>query len=247
MLAHNNHTKLLEREAEILRDASILAALEGGYSVIVDDTNISPRVRAHITALVKSRFPNIPVSERTFEHVTVETALERDQKRGRDGGCVGKDVVLKMYYQLWEQREKPENVGMEEAILCDLDGTLALFGNANPYDRDFTKDEVNEAVAAILYWNEGRTKVILLSGRDEKYRNQTLAWLADNGISFDQLHMRPEGDKRKDNIVKRELYMNNVQGKYRVLFVLDDRPSVVRMWKGELGLAVFDVGNGIEF
>ena len=61
------------------------------------------------------------------------------------------------------------------------------------------------------------------------------------------LLMRAAGDNRKDTIVKRELYMNHIQGRYRVFCVLDDRPSVVRMWRAELGLTVFAVAPGIEF
>ena len=41
--------------------------------------------------------------------------------------------------------------------------------------------------------------------------------------------MRPATDKRKDCIVKRELYEAHIQGNYNVLAVLDDRNQVIDM------------------
>lgn len=58
--------------------------------------------------------------------------------------------------------------------------------------------------------------------------------------------MRTTDDRRDDTIVKRELYENNIKGKYNVLFCVDDRPKVVRMWK-EQGLQVMCLGDGFEF
>jgi hypothetical protein len=43
------------------------------------------------------------------------------------------------------------------------------------------------------------------------------------------------------------MFEQNVLGKYRVIGIFDDRPQVIRMWRYELGLPVFDVGDGVEF
>jgi hypothetical protein len=55
--------------------------------------------------------------------------------------------------------------------------------------------------------------------------------------------MRKEGDVRKDAIVKGEIYEKNINGKYNVLFVLDDRNQMVEMWRG-LGLTCLQVADG---
>jgi len=87
-------------------------------------------------------------------------------------------------------------------------------------------------------------KVILFSGRDEICQGQTEAWLKKWAIPWEELYMRPVGDMRKDNIIKRELYDTHIAGQYNVIFVLDDRNQVVDMWRNELGLKVLQVAEG---
>ena len=54
--------------------------------------------------------------------------------------------------------------------------------------------------------------------------------------------MRPFGDRRKDLIVKKELYMNHIHNNYDVICVFEDRQSVVDMWR-ELGLLCCQVAS----
>jgi hypothetical protein len=56
--------------------------------------------------------------------------------------------------------------------------------------------------------------------------------------------MRVDQDFRKDAIIKKELFMNNVHNKFFVEFILDDRKQVVDMWRNDLGLTVFQVAEG---
>ena len=56
--------------------------------------------------------------------------------------------------------------------------------------------------------------------------------------------MRDDGDYRKDNITKLEMYNKHIKGKYDVEFVLDDRDSVVKMWRDELDLTCMQVDWG---
>lgn len=58
-----------------------------------------------------------------------------------------------------------------------------------------------------------------------------------------ELHMRPAGDRRRDSIVKAELFDRHVRDQYRVLVVLDDRKQVVEMWRS-LGLTCLQVAEG---
>lgn len=135
------------------------------------------------------------------------------------------------------------------AVICDLDGTLSLFEKEdktskyyrNPYDASTCdKDCLNKAVAYVL---ERVDNVILLSGREEKYRRQTETFLDKHHIAREALYMRSTGDFRKDSIVKEELYRNHVQDNYHILFVIDDRDQVVKMWR-EIGLTCFQVAEG---
>jgi hypothetical protein len=56
------------------------------------------------------------------------------------------------------------------------------------------------------------------------------------------LLMRAANDRRRDSLVKRELYDQHVAGRYSVLAVFDDRAQVIRECWGQLGLPVFRCG-----
>jgi hypothetical protein len=51
-----------------------------------------------------------------------------------------------------------------------------------------------------------------------------------------------DGDTRKDEFVKADLYTDNVYAKYNIICVFDDRVSVVRFWRS-IGLTVFQLDD----
>jgi hypothetical protein len=57
------------------------------------------------------------------------------------------------------------------------------------------------------------------------------------------LYMRKTEDKRKDSVVKREIYENEILPNYYVEFVLDDRQQVVDALR-DMGLQVWQVARG---
>ena len=131
------------------------------------------------------------------------------------------------------------------AIICDLDGTLALLGGRSPYDASRCLDDaLNEPIAHILrtYQSIG-VRILLVSGREAKHRKPTEQWLEHHGIAHAALHMRRTRDFRKDAVVKTEVFEQHIRGQYEVLFVLDDRNQVVDMWRG-LGLTCLQVAPG---
>lgn len=138
---------------------------------------------------------------------------------------------------------------LPKTIICDLDGTLALLRNRSPYDASTAhQDALNSPIANILEVYSQQTlydmKIILITGREEKYRPQTVAWLKTHGIVYEALYMRTDGDGRKDTVVKKEIYTHSMQNKYDVLFVLEDRDQVVAMWRKDLGLTCLQVEYG---
>ena len=86
-------------------------------------------------------------------------------------------------------------------------------------------------------------KVIIVTGRDESCRELTAEWLDFYGIPYSEMFMRKADDYRKDSIIKKEIYDNDIFPRYNVLFVYDDRNQVVDMWRG-LGVKVFQVEEG---
>lgn len=135
-----------------------------------------------------------------------------------------------------------------KAVICDLDGTLAIHDGRGPFEyQKCDTDLVNEPVRMILraMMAEYSVDVLFVSGREDSCRQKTADWiLAKTEILADgYLYMRRVGDYRKDAVVKEEIYRQQIEPNYDVLFVLDDRDQTVRAWR-DLGLICFQVAPG---
>lgn len=135
-------------------------------------------------------------------------------------------------------------------ILVDIDGTIALRGDRDPYDASKAmEDAVNWPVVEVIYalMREYGHRVQLLTGRDEQDRDVTEYWLRahrlDGGFWHPPLFMRSRGDVRSDEIVKEEIYRTHIEPHYTVFCVFDDRDRVVQMWR-RIGLTCLQVAEG---
>ena len=146
------------------------------------------------------------------------------------------------------------------AIIVDIDGTLANVDHRRHYieKKDWknffmhmTGDTVNEWCRDLMdsVW-EGMQctskppfEVLLVTGRPGNFRHVTEAWLKANGIHYEQLFTRAEGDYRKDTVVKLEIYEKHIKDKYEIVFAVDDRSSVVQMWR-EQGITCLQCAEG---
>jgi len=126
-----------------------------------------------------------------------------------------------------------------KTIIVDVDGTLSYCGDRSPYDYSkVNEDKVNEVLRYILIGLCEDFRIVILTGRDDDSEDITVEWLKENRIPFDEIFMRTTGDKRPDEIVKKEIF-DEYLSKDEIFCVFEDRPKVIRMWK-ELGLFVFD-------
>lgn len=140
----------------------------------------------------------------------------------------------------------------DRAIICDIDGTLAIRGSRKPFEyHRCTEDTVRGAVARLLHRYEAlrdhpdyQVHILMVSGREEVCRRETETWLQANAIPYDLLLMRPAHDYRKDAIVKREIYERDIAPSFDVELVIDDRDQVVQMWRRDLHLPCFQVDYG---
>lgn len=241
MCHDSKHTKANEKFVVRLRNLIILEALEDGKHVIVDDTNLHPKHIRVVTELVKGK-ATVEVNN-SFLEVPVKECIRRDLNRPKS---VGKDVIMQMYRQfiLPKVAAPVHDPMLEDVIVVDMDGTLALMGDRSPYDASkCDQDPPNmPVVQTILKWQE-TNKIIVMSGRTDDAKEKTENWLKRYGVQYAALHMRKTGDMRKDTIVKEEMYRTHLEGKYNVIAVFDDRKSVVEMWRS-LGLSVFQVAEG---
>jgi tRNA uridine 5-carbamoylmethylation protein Kti12 len=242
MLDNSKWSKQNENFVLVLRDYTITAALANHFNVIVDDTNLAPKHEETLKELAKNMGAEFEIKD--FTDVDVAICIKRDMNRPNQ---VGKKVIMQMYNQFLRPplsviKEDPD---LLTVLLVDIDGTLALFGKENPYDRDFSKDKVNPAVLSIIKKYEDDTPTIFVSGRKDTYYETTLEWIAkETGISKTNimLFMRKADDNRHDFIIKKEIYDNEIRNRFNILFVLDDRLQTCRMWYQE-GLPVFRFGD----
>ena len=137
------------------------------------------------------------------------------------------------------------------AIICDLDGTLALKHKDRTWFDASTcdKDDINYPIQDIVKRMAATHLIIFCSGRENKYREPTLEFIKKCFPDFIEKHsfylyMRETNDFRKDSIVKHEIYQLCIKGKYDIHFVLDDRQQVVDMWRNALGLTTLQVAEG---
>lgn len=234
-----------------VRDALIKAALHDGKSVVSDDTNLhdrhETRMRQIVQEFCKETGHEVAVEVKLID-TPLEECIQRDLKRT---ASVGERVIRETYNKYFLKRTErgphysEQNESLPKAIICDLDGTLAIL-KRNPFDASTCEqDELNRPVYDVVKsYHERGHRIILVSGRMDTYKPQTLKWLEKHQIPYDELIMRREKDMRKDSMIKREIFDNHIKENYYVEFVLDDRNQVVDMWRKELGLACLQVNYG---
>lgn len=256
MLHADKFTKQREKATLEARDAMIVGALDSAHveHVIVDDTNLHPKHTQRMNEIAENcKAASVLVTETWFDDsLNAELCHKRNQERSR---TVPFRVIEDMHRQYVKKtlvkEDKPFPLVNQEgmpAIICDVDGTIADRGNRSPFDTSCVKEDtvIEHTMFVIAALNECYRKdytFIVLTGRDGSAFSDTKEWLCDQGVPCDFLYSRAEGDKRKDFVVKQELYENYVLPYYRVDAVFDDRYQVVRMWRA-LGLPTFQVNDG---
>lgn len=137
---------------------------------------------------------------------------------------------------------------MHDCVIFDLDGTFALLGDRSPYDASRCEGDAINAAVQFVYEairnGQPETAVLLVSGREERWRGETERWLARHEIAYDALYLRRTGDRRKDTVVKREIFERHIAGQFTVRVVFEDRDQVVRLWRDDLNLPCFQVAWG---
>ena len=252
-------TQRAEAQVTQAQRAAVEALLRARGSVIVDDTNLRAKTVREWAELAARFDASFEVHD--FTDVPLDECVRRDADRPEEER-VGEDAIRRMHDRYLAGKNLPlpvpfvERGGpglvyrpdpeLPEAVLVDIDGTVALMAGRSPYDWGRVgEDEPNPAViTAVRAMHAAGHAIVFCSGRDEVCRPETEAWLdLFVGVPYEALFMRPAGDSRKDSVVKREIFDREVRDRWRIAGVFDDRQQVVRMWRA-LGLTVFQVAEG---
>ena len=126
-----------------------------------------------------------------------------------------------------------------DAVVLDLDGVLAdtrhrmrhLTGRHKDWDAFFAAavdDPVHPEGLALASESAARgLAVVYLSGRPERTRPDTLAWLTRHAAPEGEIVLRSDGDRRPAAQVKVSA-LRRLARRYRLLVLVDDDPAVVR-------------------
>jgi hypothetical protein len=135
------------------------------------------------------------------------------------------------------------------AIIIDLDGTIAhnvtdrgWFDETRMHE-DALDEVIHEVVCGAV--NFGHVSIIV-SGRSEASRTQTLAWLDFHGVPYDIVILKPDEmghESDTDVEYKARVYREQIEPKYDVRYAIEDRNSIVKMWREEFGLKVLHVAD----
>lgn len=252
------------------RDALIRDNFKRNRSVVVDDTNLDSATVKHLIKIAD--FFGAAVEFIDLE-VDVEECIRRDKLRESKGEVtVGENVIRGMHKRFFVNNQlppRPENKpgvtfepvikdeSLFDAVIFDIDGTLADHqGIRSPYDyTQVIRDRPRMSVIKLarMYQKNGYT-LIILSGREDSCREDTVKWLNTYLSSIDHngeiyrvpytLYMRKAEDKRQDRIIKGEIFDTYIRNRYNVEAVYDDRDQVISLWRTELGLDACQVNYG---
>ena len=264
--ADQKWNKSLEEVTQGAKQQLVLQALRAGKNVVVDDTNFGeaiPRLKEFLgTCVVDGTLDDTPEYEVKEFHIYLHEALARNN--ARQGKAKVPTWVIKQMHRRHimggDQKERPHYRPFDpiklSCILVDVDGTTALqHEGRTPYEHEKSGDDYPH-VPIITLANDMRTRgvavadrgiiipeMMVFSAREEVRYDTTADWLRRNGLLFDNIYMRREGDRREDSIVKQEMYQQFIEPRYNVLFVLDDRVRVCEMWRS-IGLPTLQVNYG---
>lgn len=135
-----------------------------------------------------------------------------------------------------------------DAAIFDMDGTLcdvsSIRYHINPKDRRFSGRKrfdlfhagsvdcpPNEEAVTLLFDTRIRgLATIIVTARQAMWRYHTILWLHEQGLEYDALYMREDGDNRKDYEVKKDL-LKKIRRKYNPVLAVDDNPAVLALWE----------------
>lgn len=246
---NRKHEKIVLRE----RNRLIEEALADGKDVVVDDTNLNPVHIKELAAIARKHNAIFKVND-SFLEVPLSECIKRDSLR-EGTARVGENVIRRMYHDYIAIKfdGKEYDPDLPFCVISDVDGTLAhMNGKRKPYDwHKVGLDDIDLGAAHVLDGVDmiGYADIFIFSGRDEVCRPETEEWLERHNIPYKNLYMRrtdhvdERGGQVPDTLVKQEMYEKYIKGKYNVLFIMDDRPQVCRMWRDKYQLRVMNLGD----
>lgn len=256
-----------EDRVTVSEEVQVEAFLRAGTNVVVDACHLHPPYLRKWAKLATRLGVEFSVED---VRSPMEACVAADHARGTLGQrSVGAEVI-KRQAKRWPMEKWPNIVAKQfdivpvgnsdpsllDAYIFDIDGTLAHLNGRSPYDydkvgTDLCDLDVSELLTIIYDLRKTEDcypRILIVSGRDDTCKSDTIEWLASYDIGYDDLHMRPteardnHGNKIPDWQVKYHIFNEHIRPRFNVRGVFDDRLQVCELWH-RLGLTVFRVGD----
>lgn len=246
-----------EKMLKDMEQAFLKKAVLSGYDIVIDNMNLNPKTIAYYEDWAKQYNYEF---ERVLFDTPVEECIKRDKSRPNPIG----EVVIKRTWNTYRNyivcesikkmkaKEMKQDPNLPRCILVDMDATLFLNTSGRPFygddlePTDILKDEpIWPVINLVKAYQATGNLVIGLSGRTDTkgIRACTIKQCDNVGIHLDALILRPVGSRKRGDVSKKELFEQNIQGKYYVDFVIDDSTKVVKMYR-DLGLTCLQPNDG---
>lgn len=126
-----------------------------------------------------------------------------------------------------------------KAQILDLDGTLVDVRTirhliqTKGYDAfhmaSATCPPNDHVVEAVRKSHDEGLVNLVFTGRMERHRALSIAWLGRHRVPYAHMWMRHEGDYRKDFVVKKQMF-DDASQTYDIVHAWDDRPDIIDLW-----------------
>lgn len=144
--------------------------------------------------------------------------------------------------------------GTYGVVIVDLDGTLSdgthrlhllptkdlhLTGSWSEFNRAARHDApIQDTIDIVnMLWKAGMG-VVILTGRSDEVKTETILWLDRHKVKYDWLIMRRAEDNRKDTVIKEEVL--RAIGLQNIACAFDDSPNVIKHFRS-LGVTTYQV------
>lgn len=256
-----------EKEVTTIEYEQMEDSMLFGINIIINDaTNLNPKTTKKLEALAEQYGYN--VEYKTF-YIPYKEAVKRDQNPDRKHN-VGQKIIKRFYRNYFQKQLDEESkqtidylrIGIDNslphAVICDIDGTVAWMQGRSPYDRTaVSTDKADFRMFQLLQiLMDANIQILFVSGREgtDQCRKDTEDWLKQNlqnyhvsklDGEYDKfiLFMRKQKDYRPDEVIKKEIFENQIKDNFDIIAVFDDRNKVVNMWR-DIGMLCCQVNDG---
>src|SRR3546814_94030 len=152
------------------------------------------------------------------------------------------EVPFHRLYMRKDADTRPDHVVKEEILQQIIDDEIDGEEACKSFPADAGDDPPIDRIVQLVRMlfkaaeaGDGLDAVLIVTARHDEpnYEQITRDWLEIEEVPFHRLYMRKDADTRPDHVVKEEILQQIIDDGYQPILAVDDRPSVVAMWRSK--------------